>query len=97
MNTKSGIHYTRPTDQAKIEELRALFRGESLQQLVDRFNREVRIGITGVHMQMLFLTTLGQVIYEQTGQDPLFPEGPEIRPMRYLTIVNGRLVQQENN
>lgn len=97
MNRKSGIHFSRPSDKEFHNDHLAVFRGESLEQLVERFNREVRIGITGAHMQMVYIATLSEAISERTGENTLDQDGPMLRPLHYLSIANGKLVQHSEN
>lgn len=97
MNQKSGIYFASPSDRKFMDEYLAEFRAMSLEELVAEFNRQARVGITGVRMQLIHLHALNQVLHERTGQDALRAEGPLIRPLRYLTIVDRRLMQQENS
>lgn len=97
MNEKLGIYFQRPQDLGSAENWLVSFRAKTLEQLVECFNREVRTGITGVHAQLVYITTLNLALNERTGQDAVRAEGPLIRPLRYITIVDGKLVQQENS
>lgn len=97
MNSKSGIHHQGQDDQETYDGFLRYFRAKDTVELVAEFNRQVRVGITGVRMQMGYIRALNEVLNERTGQEALDHHGPVIRPLHYLTIVDGELVQQVDN
>ncbi len=97
MNRTGGVHFNSPGDDGHRDELMAQFRREPLEELVHRFNREVRLGITGVRMQLVYIAALNEALGERTGENTLDQQGPLLRPLRYLSIDNGKLVQHAEN
>lgn len=81
-NEKSGIYFQRPEDRQAAEGYLEHFRAMTLEQLVERFNRQVRVGITGVHQQMVYIHALNLAMQERTAHDTVRAEGPLIRPLR---------------
>ena len=47
------------------------FRKKSDQELIDAYQREANIGITGVHAQALHLLALRKVMKERFGESPI--------------------------
>ena len=65
------IYVYREDDAAEIKEYRVGFIKKTAEELVELYNREARMGITGVHRQALYLLALKIEFDERFGLSPI--------------------------
>mgnify|MGYP006284470515 FL=1 len=78
-------------DKDVIHEYIATFRGFGDQELVDAYNREARMGIVGVHRQMLYLIALREVMKERFHHSPIYVESNIMGMQGEVQLVDGKL------
>jgi hypothetical protein len=71
MNNLKYIYQRRENDKSVILEYGERFAKDSLEELVDAFNRQVKCGIVGVHRQALYLIALRKEFLIRVEQTPI--------------------------
>lgn len=65
------IFIQRPGDREKIIELVAAFKLKSKEELIEKYNNSVEVGIVGVHAQAQMLVALRNVFNSVFGKSPI--------------------------
>jgi len=65
------VNIPRSEDRTVILEYKESFQSDTTQKLVDRYNREAKMGIVAVHRQGLFLIALHLEFLERFDKSPL--------------------------
>jgi hypothetical protein len=65
-------------DKNVIDEYRSILKKNTIDELVDKFNKQARCGIVGVHRQALFLYALRMEFLERLEQSPITIENERI-------------------
>lgn len=65
------IFIQRPGDREKIIELVAAFKSKTKQELIEKYNNSVEVGIVGVHAQAQMLVALRNVFNSVFGKSPI--------------------------
>ena len=82
-------------DEAIIREYKERLSKDSLDALVEKYNREARCGIGGVHRQALYLIALRKEFLERLEQSPIAIEDRKIIDLSAeIDIVDGELVRK---
>tara|TARA_R110002012_G_scaffold265939_1_gene449413 strand:- start:15664 stop:15945 length:282 start_codon:yes stop_codon:yes gene_type:complete len=68
------IYISRIGDGNIILELKKSLEEESLEELVESYNNQVRIGIVGAHRQGLHLLAMRKEFMERLGESPVYVE-----------------------
>jgi hypothetical protein len=71
MNNLKYIYQNRENDKSVIQEYGERLAKDSLEELVDTFNRQVKCGIAGVHRQALYLIALRKEFLLRLEQTPV--------------------------
>jgi hypothetical protein len=71
MNNLKYIYQRRENDKSVIQEYGERFAKDSLEELVDAFNQQVKCGIVGVHRQALYLIALRKEFLLRLEQTPI--------------------------
>jgi len=66
------IYIAREKDQTTIAEYKKRFETDTLEALVESYNRQVNCGIVGVHQQALYLIALRQEFKERLKESPVY-------------------------
>ena len=66
------IYIHRQQDEAVILDYKRGFEAETLEELVESYNNQVKCGITGVHRQALYLIALRQEFTERLKESPIY-------------------------
>jgi hypothetical protein len=72
------IYQNRENDKSVIQEYGELLAKDSLEELVDAFNRQVKCGIVGVHRQALYLIALRKEFLLRLEQTPILIDSQKI-------------------
>lgn len=67
------------------------FQSRSNEELVDLYNQEVKVGITGVHRQALYLCGLGHVFHKRFGESPINLDENVLSIGDVVRLVDGQL------
>ena len=86
-----SIYFERPGDAESLERYRASFAKASDEELIEDYNRELRIGITGVRQQAIYLTALNEEMAKRFGKSPVESEGCVIGLSGKVELVDGKL------
>jgi hypothetical protein len=71
MSRLQHLYISRPGDKDRIRENYASLMDISDEQLVENYNRQARLGIVGVHAQVLFLLAMNVQFMFRFGTSPL--------------------------
>jgi len=86
----------RPGDRESALEKVAHFSTLPQEELVNRYNRQVEIGIVGVHAQAVMLLALRHVMLKVFGDSPVkFEENVLVSLSGKARIVDGKLEYEE--
>jgi len=85
------INIPRQGDQAVILEYKKIFEKESLEELVESYNRQVKCGITGVHRQALYLLALRLEFKERLKESPVYLLEYVLGLVGEIEVVNGQI------
>ena len=66
------IYIDREDDKNTISEYKKIFEDESLEELVESYNKQAKCGIVGVHQQALYLIALRQEFKERLKESPVY-------------------------
>lgn len=87
----------RPGDDKRIAENKKYFEEKTMQELVDAYNREAKMGIVGVHSQALHLLALRQEFIERLLECPIYIEDEYFLGLKgEVELVDGE-VRRINN
>ena len=85
------IFVKRQSDQNTIADYKTIFKKESLEEIVEIYNSQVRCGITGVHQQALYLIALKQEFKERMNESPIYLIEYVLGLVGKIEIVNGQI------
>ena len=84
-------------DEAIIRDFKDSLSNYTLEELVERYNREARCGIVGVRRQSLFHIALRKEFLERLEQSPITIEDRMIIDLSgEIEVVNGEIVVLKN-
>ena len=86
------MYQNRENDKSVIQEYGERLAKDSLEELVDTFNRQVKCGIVGVHRQALYLIALRKEFLLRVEQTPIVIDDHKIIDLsEEIEIVNGEI------
>jgi hypothetical protein len=88
-------HHAMSYTDERLKHYKEHFATFSLEQLVEAFNREVRVGLTGVREQGIYIIALAETLHERTDFAQQYERGHPVIRMRELAIKDGKVMEVE--
>ena len=90
------IYFRKESDDKIISDYKKKLEAESLEELVDSYNRQVKCGIVGVHRQALYLMALKQEFKERLKESPVYLLNHILGLVGPIEVVDGHIRILEN-
>ena len=81
---------------AQIKKRYVLLENDSLEELVEQYNRQTKCGIVGVKAQGIFLVALHHALIERIGQSPITLEDKCVVGLTGLVVLEGGGLRYED-
>jgi hypothetical protein len=86
------VYIQRRGDLNTIIEQRKLLEDEPIEELVDLYNNQVRIGIVGVHQQALQLIAINMEFIKRLGESPIGIEDNTVISLKgFIKLEKGKI------
>ena len=85
------IYIARKQDKNSIADYKKIFEAETLETLVESYNRQVKSGVTGVHQQALYLIALRQEFRERLKESPIYLLEQVLGMVGPIEVVDGNI------
>ena len=89
------IYLRRKGDAEVIAEYKQMFAAETLEELADDYNRQVKCGIVGVHQQALYLIAMRQEFRERFKDSPIHFQEYILSLYGPVEVVDGKMIIRE--
>ena len=82
---------------AQIKKRYAVLENDSLEELVEQYNRQTKCGIVGVKAQGIFLIALHHALIERIGQSPITLEDKCVVGLTGRVVLDGGVLRYEDS
>jgi len=92
------INIQRSGDVEEIRKYKKSFEQNSLEELIETYNKQARLGIVGVHQQALYLIALKQEFVERLINCPIYLKDHILGMKGEIELVDGevRVIKSRN-
>jgi hypothetical protein len=92
------LNIQRPGDAEEIRKYKKSFEEDTLESLIEDYNKQARLGIVGVHQQALYLIALKEEFEERLINCPIYLKDHILGMKGEIEMVDGevRIVKSDN-
>ncbi|GGW53844.1 hypothetical protein DFQ11_101245 [Winogradskyella epiphytica] len=90
------LYFRKESDDKIISDYKKKLEVQTMEELVNSYNRQVKCGIVGVHMQALLLIALRQEFKERLKESPVYLLNHILGLVGPIEVVDGHIRILEN-